>query len=355
MGPIPSPAIPPRFALHQILDRTHGSVVAGVFEHPPGWVAQTQVGWNFQNVSLPVLVYARAAAPGGLESFELLPIESFYWLEPNYGMLQPGSSLLGQICMRPQPAAEAMSRWVIPKYRGRCPGVKIVSTAPVPELVRLAPEISKASPEGVCAVIEYCEQGRPVEEAFFGLRIGNQVPYSGPQGTTVQLNWGFYRLFSYRAAKGQLVPQRERFWRMAASLRFNPLWDQLCGRVNQQLRAQFQAYLDAGYSQIQAAGQLSRQISMNNDAMLASFAQQRQAAARSQPASPGRSPTDGFDEYIRGVETLKDPYLGTSQQDATYQYHWTNGSGSYQHSNDPFFNPNIGSGLQWTLMEKPAP
>src|SRR6516225_10200429 len=101
MGPIPIPPMPPaRFVLHQILDRTHGSVVAAVFEHPAGWVAQSQVGWNFQNVSLPVLVTARAAAPGGLESFEMLPVESFYWLEPNYGMLQPGSSLLGQICMR---------------------------------------------------------------------------------------------------------------------------------------------------------------------------------------------------------------------------------------------------------------
>jgi hypothetical protein len=339
--------------LHQILDRVHGSVVAAVFEHPAGWAAQSQVGWNFQNVSLPVLVFARAAAPGGLESFEMLPVESFVWLEPNYGMLQPGSNHLGQICMAPQKAADAMSRWVIPKYRGRCPGVRILSTAPAPELARLVPpQPGQAPPEGVCTVIDYTDNGQPVEEAFFGLKIGNQIPYSGPQGMTLQTNWGFLKLFAYRAAKGQLVPQRDRFWRMATSLRINPLWDQLCGQINQQLQAQFQAYIQAGYSQIQAAGQISRQISANNDAMLASFAQQRQAAARSHPAHSGRSPTDGFDEYIRGVETLKDPYMGTSQQDATYQYHWTDGSGSYQHSNDPFFNPNIGSNLQWALMEK---
>jgi hypothetical protein len=248
-----------------------------------------------------------------------------------------------------------MNGWVIPKYRGRCPGVKIVSKSPAPELARLMPPLpGQAPPEGVCTVIEYTEQGRPVEEAFFGLKIGNQASYSGPQGVTVQFNWGFFKLFAYRAAKGQLVPQRDRFWRMASSIRINPLWDQLCGRINQQLAAQFQAYLNAGYSQIQAAGQLSRQISMNNDAMLASFAQQRQAAARSHPAASGRSPTDAFNDYIRGVETLKDPTTGTSQQDATYQYHWTDGSGGYQHSNDPFFNPNIGSNLQWTMMEKPT-
>jgi hypothetical protein len=47
---------------------------------------------------------------------------------------------------------------------------------------------------------------------------------------------------------------------------------------------------------------------------------------------------------------VNDPYYGTSQQDANWQYHWTNGSGEYQHSNDPFFNPNIGSNQNWAIM-----
>jgi hypothetical protein len=68
-------------------------------------------------------------------------------------------------------------------------------------------------------------------------------------------------------------------------------------------------------------------------------------------SSSDRSPSDAFSEYIRGVETCDDPYYGDSQQDYNYSYHWTDGFGNYQHSNDPFFNPNIGSNQNWTFME----
>ena len=45
------------------------------------------------------------------------------------------------------------------------------------------------------------------------------------------------------------------------------------------------------------------------------------------------------------------PYWGESQQDADYRYHWTDGQGNYQHSDDPFFNPSIGSTQNWSLMQ----
>ena len=160
-------------------------------------------------------------------------------------------------------------------------------------------------------------------------------------------------LFAFRTAKCQLDNYRETFWRIAGSVRVNPLWEQLYNQVLQQLQIQFNNYIQAGYNQIQAAGQLSRAISANNDAMLRSFEQQRQAAARSSHSSSGsgRSPNDNFSDYIRGVETVHDPYYGESQQDANYDYHWTDSSGNYQHSNDPFFNPNICATTNWTLME----
>jgi hypothetical protein len=126
---------------------------------------------------------------------------------------------------------------------------------------------------------------------------------------------------------------------------FNP-----AAKILHELKAQFDQYIAAGYSQIQVAGQLSSAISANNDALLSSFAQQRLAAGH---RDSGRSSSnEAFSDYIRGVGTVQDPYYGESKQDANYQYHWTDGSGSYRHSNDPFFNPNIGSTGDWTLMQK---
>jgi hypothetical protein len=169
----------------------------------------------------------------------------------------------------------------------------------------------------------------------------------------MQTNWGFIRLFSFRAARGSLDTHRALFQRMAASLRLNPRWEQLYQQVMQQLQARFDQFIQMGYAQIQAAGEASRAISAANDAWLSSFEQQRQAQARSSASTGGsdRSPNEGFSEYIRGVETMEDPYWGESQQDYNYRYHWTDGFGNYQHSNDAFFNPNIGSGQNWTMME----
>jgi hypothetical protein len=343
------------FILHQVLDRVHHGVVAYVFEHPVGWQARSDVQWNFQHVSFPLLTYAQAFNPAGAEVFSVLPLESFCFLQPDYGMYPHGSNLLGQTYLPPMPAVDALARYVAPKHRGRREGFTIRGAGPVPGLAQeLAVNLHGMNAEGAVVRVAYREHGHALEEDFYGVYDIQQVPYYGPQGLTMQINWGFLRLFAYRAEQGQLDTQRDVFWRIARSLRLNPQWEQLYAQVMQQLSAQFNQYIQAGYDQIAAAGQLSRSISAANDAWLQTFEQQRQAAAFSSAASRSssdRSPTEGFSEYIRGVETMDDPYWGESQQDYNYRYHWTDGFGNYQHSNDAFFNPNIGSSQNWTLME----
>jgi hypothetical protein len=221
-------------------------------------------------------------------------------------------------------------------------------------------DLQGAAADEAGARIEYDEAGQAIEEEFYAVVVRQNVPYHGPMGTMTQINWGFARLFAFRAARGELERYRPTFWRVAASVRVNPLWQQLFGQVMQQLQQQFNAYIQAGYDQIAAAGQLSRAISANNDAMLRGFEQQRQAAARSdaaaraaaQESAERASPAERFSDAIRGVERVEDPYWGESEQDANYDYHWTDGQGSYQSSNDPFFNPNIGSTQNWSLMKK---
>ena len=77
------------------------------------------------------------------------------------------------------------------------------------------------------------------------------------------------------------------------------------------------SYSHTGYDSIAAVGRLSRQISANNDAMIASIDRQL-AASRTAGSGAGagtgpRSSTDNFDDYIRGVDTVEDPYRGTPQ------------------------------------------
>jgi hypothetical protein len=358
MNPDPAPdnrSSEKQFTLHQVIDRQHNNVVVSVFEYPADWQARSNVVWNFHNMSVPVLGYAQTFNPQGTESVEFLPAEYFFWINEAYGYYQQGQNVMGQVCLPPMSAADAMTRWVVPKYRGNRANLKIVGVGTVPHLAqRIGLNLSGAASEDVSVKLEYWENGKLFEEELYGVKLTQNVPYYGPQGMMMQINWGFARLFSFRAEKGALNAKREVFWRIACSVKLNPLWEQLYARVLQQLKVQFDQYIQAGYSQIQAAAQLSNAISANNDAWLNSFEQQRQAAWQSSSArsdSSGRSPNDAFDDYIRGVETVNDPYYGESQQDYNYQYHWTDGSGSYQHSNDPFFNPNIGSTQNWTIME----
>ena len=83
----------------------------------------------------------------------------------------------------------------------------------------------------------------------------------------------------------------------------NPAWLQRQKAINAYLTEEFNRQLKAGYDFIAAAGRLSRQLSENSDAFLASVDRQLQASrnAPSGGSAEGRSSADKFDEYIRGV------------------------------------------------------
>jgi hypothetical protein len=132
----------------------------------------------------------------------------------------------------------------------------------------------------------------------------------------------------------------------------------MAGGIYKQIAATFNQNLARGYAQIAAAGALSRQISANNDAMLRTLQAQRaagNAAATARRASDSGTGTssanDEFSKYIRGVERYADPATGTSEHSSNQAYHWTDGFGSYQGSNDAGYNPNVGSTSNWQLME----
>jgi hypothetical protein len=85
--------------------------------------------------------------------------------------------------------------------------------------------------------------------------------------------------------------------------------------------------LQQGHASIAAAGAASRQISANSDAVLHTMQAHRQQDnaqwqhdRAAQAAADARAPTDGFSDYIRGVNTYEDPYWGRSQHSNEHQY-----------------------------------
>jgi len=347
--------LPPGMTLHQVLDRRHRNLVAWAFAHPRGWTAGSDLTWTFEDSSWPVSSGAFAQSPDGAAAFEFLPPEACYWLEPDMGACRPGARELGLTCLPPMAPVEMLLRWVVPKYSAGRANLQIRGAGPAPGLAQEVRLDTQGLPaEGAAVRLDYHEGGAAWEEEVYGVQVLQRVPYDGPMGRMFQINWGMARLFRYRAPQGILDARRDEFWAIARSARVNPAWEQLKAQILRQLQIQFDQFLAQGYAQIQAAGQLSRAISAHNDQLLAGWEAQRQAehaAAQTSRQERREERPDPFGEYIRGDETYHDPYWGESRQDSNYQYHWTDGQGTYKSSNDPFFNPNLDSNQNWTLME----
>ena len=73
-------------------------------------------------------------------------------------------------------------------------------------------------------------------------------------------------------------------------------------------------------------------------------------SAQAWPPPTERDVKSGAAVYVRGVDTLDDPYYGTSQLSNQQQFHWTDGFGSYRSTNDASYNPNQSESGNWTPM-----
>jgi hypothetical protein len=348
---------------HQIVDAQHQGLVVGTFEHPDAWRARSQVVWNFQNVSHPVAVSAATFNPGGVDAIEFLPTEACCWIEPNMGQAI-GQQRYGLTLLPPAPAVEVMTRWLIPKYRGKRAGGRVVGAQPIPDLAQRfnAAELQSVPTEGIVVRVEYIENTRntAIEEEFYACRYQFQpVP-----GAVTQINWGLARVMCVRAERGRLDAAKDTFWRTATSLRLNPQWQALFNQIAQQLHGQFQQVIQAGYDKLQGEQQLQSQMS-------AYYQQQRDQQSANVAWSVQRQQQMNADRA--GGYTAQDAWGDTALSDRTayedpnsqagnyhyehgqHQWVWTDGQGGWIPTNDPNFDPNVGSSHTWTLAKKVRP
>jgi hypothetical protein len=359
------PASPQEGIVHQIADHQQ-RIILGILTLPVGWQLQSQVAWDRTKSSVPVRVFARATELQSSGTMvEFLPQEGFCWIEPNIGFQQPGQEATGGFtCMPPMSAADTIFRWILPRYRGNLPDLRVVGVSPLPQLGQMlgVQPVHGGQYEGVHVRVAYSENGRLLEEDFFGLKVVYPgIPTYGAAGILTQYNWGFDRLFTFRAEAGQLDAVSDRNWAIVRSFRMNPQWEQMYAQVLQQLQQQFNQHIQAGYENIAAASRLSQQISANNQSWLDHQAQRREQEHRSdqmrrqqeQSSYGAYSQSDAFGDRMMGRETYHDPYWQYgSQHDGYHDYVWTDSQGNYQYSDDANFDPNIGASVNWTLMQK---
>jgi hypothetical protein len=340
--------------VRQIIDNQQGGLVVCAFSAPETWRDSSKVLWNYQNTSNPVQVGAGAENPANEEAYFQFPILQCFSLRPDSNYYRPGQNFGGLIfAHQPMPPGQALLAFVH-QVRGTFPKFQLIGSKELPDLAKALQAPMWGNDRGVGVKVTYELNGKPVEEEFYAVGYSVDIPYDGPQGRTWQVNWGLRALHSFRAPQGTLDRRRNVFAAIAKSFRPNPAWQQRLTAINAYLAEQFNRQLQAGYDSIAAAGRLSRQISANNDAMIASIDRQLAASRASSGAGSGsgtRSSADKFDDYIRGVDTVDDPYWGTSQHSYNEAYHWTDGYGSYRNSNDASYNPNQAENGNWQLMQ----
>lgn len=337
-----------RMTQYQVVDAQNGGLVVSTFAHPGEWRAVGRVVWNMQDTNLPALVNAVAFNPNGVESFEFLPIQAFFWLEVDYGVVPIGQKGHGMVRMPPHSAPDAMVKLIIPHFRGDRQNLRVVDVQPVQNLWQVCNDPPPQHGEGVMARVEYVEGGRFIEEEFYGVYDWNQ--------SSGALNWGFGRLFCFRALRGQLDAMRGTFWQIAGSLRLNPQWQQLYDQTTQQLMAGFNMNNDATLGRIFGESEQSgRNIGYNDWLINQRSAGVAESVARQNQINHAPSQTqytaqDALNNAIFNVTPFEDPNSAAGNPhyvEGNYQYNYVNQWGEFYSTNDPMDHPSQHRNGNW--------
>jgi hypothetical protein len=351
---------------HLIVDPTHDGLAVARFSLPPGWQAQSQVVWNFQDTSQPVTVRAVATGPNGRDVVEFLPYEACCWVQPYSGFQQPGSRRFGLTLLPPMPAIDAMVQFLIPKHRGDPRNYRVVGASPIPDLPQQigAPELAALPAGGAVVRVEADVNGSTiVEEVYACHYVLAPVP-----GQVVQQNWGLVRSFALRSDRDHFDQQRADLWRIATSIVYHHEWQQLSERVLQRLNGQFVEVMNAGFDKLRTEAAFEQQFLAYNQqvrdnqsaAVGASVAHQQQVnAARWAPpgvgGGGGQSAQDALGDQLLGRQAYDDPNNPEGNywyDQGNHQYVWTDGQGQFIPTDDPNLDPNIGSDRSWTLANR---
>jgi hypothetical protein len=315
----------PRLARHSVVDGQHDGMVVATFAHPAEWHARSQVVWNAQHTSLPALVYATTFNPNGAEVFEFLPTQAFFWLDNDYDAVPVGQNAHGLVRMPPTPPPDALVNLVIPAFRRERRNLRVAYVRPVQNLWQFFNDPPPQNGQGVMARVEYEENGRAIEEEFYGVYDWNQT--SG--GTIMQTNWGFGRLACFRAERARLDAARETFWRIAGSLQANPQWRQLYEQGTRQLMSEFAARVVENAT-----------------------TQQRVSRVGSHSGSNTRGE---FGDSLLNRTAYHDPNSSAGNyhfEPGSPEYVWTDGQGNFYSTNDPKDNPNQHRNGNWVQAQR---
>jgi hypothetical protein len=338
-----------KFRQYEVIDKKQGGIAVSRFAVPVDWKATSDVRWNYASFYSPVSVSARIEAPDGNSWIQFYPQEFFVWLDPMHDRAPIGPGSLGGIHHPNIRLPEAMVRYVIGPNRRDVKNLKILGYRPVNDMAKAFPKVfdpkRPLAGEGVCFRVSYELNGSAIDEEFYGFMTKVDA-IATPGSRIMEYRRQLVMIHSVGARAGKLESVRPLLGFVATSVEPNPAWQQRYAEVKKAQIAYYDQIQAYNRAEVAAAGAKSRALTEQSNQFLARM-DASIAANRTPSQSYSQSSNeefykhaDDFDQNIRGTEHMKDQYGQVSDQPNDYNYHWTDGFGTYVHSNDPNFDPN---------------
>lgn len=319
-----------------IRDPMVNNMVAGSFLKPQGWTVRGGIKWYpnlFHQANWEVVV----ANPNTWEQIEVHPIATCCQLKNPVIAMPRLHNYMGSYVCEPLSPSQVVTEFTIPLTRKVA--VRISQQRNMPELAELCRKLYGGDRWQVTRTrVTYTLNSTSIEEDFYTGCYFNQEQWLGVNNASI-LNWGIGLSFSLRAEAGQLDQATPRMLAVIHSVRANL---EHLKQVN---------YVQGLFMQrmglaIKAAGDLSRQISANNDYALSLM---RQARA-SKWASEDRI-SRNFSDYIRGTQEYTGGGYSYSLPSG-YNQAWLNSNGTVLLSNSAGFDPNTTNTGSWTELNQ---
>ncbi|MCX6225915.1 MAG: hypothetical protein NTV01_14375 [Bacteroidia bacterium] len=335
-----------RLKKYTYFDQQGTGIQAFSFLMPTEWQFEGGMQWILDNPAMPAITAFRVYNPKGREEFEVFPNHCFFWTT-NLQLLKmfpPGSKYFGNTVRRPVTAREALKKIILAEERRGFQKLTIIKDEDLPELPR-ALGAGKANggygASGAKLRISYIKEGQPMEEEFYAVVEPVTFPVQSMFGTFHNTIWFVDYIFSFKGDKGKLESHTKTFQTITASFKLNPLWYAKYSHVIEYM-AQKQI------QQIKSVGEFSRMLSKMSDQLSAEQLQQFEARG-----SVYDKVSEKFSDNTLGIDRYYDPFEGREVElPSGYNHAWCNNNGEYIVSDNPNFNPNVGSNLTWEQLKR---
>jgi len=343
------PSIPVKFVRYSFIDRQGTGSEAFSFLMPVDWIFKGGIIWITDNPVMPATAAFTVKSPRGSEEFEVFPNQPFFWStnQQLLDLVPIGSKYFGNEVKPILNASKALHQIVLPRFRNTVGSLRVIKDEPVPALAK-AVGANVNQQGGVISEIdaskvriEYTLAGKFMEEEIYAVVESYSIPVQAWGSVKYNTNWTVSNIFSYKAEKGKLEASSKIFETITYSFQVNKYWyNKYVQLVEYLIKGQIQ--------QIHNIGEFSRKLAQMSDEIrednLRSW-ENRQAV--------GDRIAEDFSQYVRGVDEYYDPIEEKPVElPSGYDNAWTNANGEYIISDDPNYNPNIGSNLNWEQMKR---